>query len=56
MKVVTLNSPWTSKRLGTTYPVGTAFIPVGPKNVWAWATPAGSHGQCYLRDEVPGQK
>ena len=55
MNLVTLDRSWTSKRLGTTYPVGTVFIrSTGNNEVWTFATPNGSRGECWLRGEVPG--
>jgi len=55
MNLVTLDRTWTSKRLGTTYPVGTVFMQHPFKEgVWTYQTPQGAEGTCSLGVEVPG--
>ena len=55
MNLVTLDRNWTSKRLGTTYPVGTVFIrSIRDNEDWAFACPGGTRGECLLRGEQPG--
>ena len=54
---ITLNERWQSPSIGVTFPVGTTFLWRGPdEDVWTYLCPDGSHGECLLRGEFPGEE
>ncbi len=52
---ITLTEKWHSKILGATFPMGTIFLSK-KLDIWTYLCPNGSHGECCIKGEMPGEK
>ena len=52
---ITLIEKWHSKILGATFPIGTIFLSK-KLDIWTYLCPNGSHGECCIKGEMPGEK
>jgi len=52
---ITLEERWKADKIGVTFPIGTIFLWRGPgEDVWTYLCPDGSHGECWLQGQFPG--